>query len=224
MTHEHDRYPLIHNPPQSPSAASPTPPPSSFPFVSDRAAPLPPPHPLSLSVPAGLQGIGDDIIYSFRSGRAARRRGCHHPLSDSAIVVGRVAGSGPAITIPSFPLSLFPPFPLSLSLPALLCLAGLAVPPLPARARARAHEPSSSLSLATHHPILRSKLITDTPAPFFSSCCCPTHARLLCLTSPATGPPPTALLCLATRQSPPLPCLLCLAVAGRHLGRRHKLK
>ncbi|KAL5981061.1 hypothetical protein ACLOJK_028981 [Asimina triloba] len=130
------------------------------------------------------------------------------------IVVGRVAehAGGPSSSAglqaaPS-PLSHFPSFPfvslslsLSLSLPALLCLAGPAVSPLPAHARA-----SRSAS----------------PVP---SRCCPARARLLCLTSPATGPPPAALLCLATRQSPPLPALprrspVATRVAVSHLPKQ----
>ncbi|KAL5979869.1 hypothetical protein ACLOJK_038981, partial [Asimina triloba] len=113
------------------------------------------------------------------------------------VVVSRVAGSA----IPSFPLFLFPSFPFP---PCLLYLASPAVSPLRARARASARASRSASPVPSH--------------------CCPARARLLCLTSPATSSPPATLLCLATRQSPLLPCLLCLAVADRHQGRCHKLK
>ncbi|KAL5985741.1 hypothetical protein ACLOJK_027728 [Asimina triloba] len=190
----------------------------------------------ALSDPAGLQGVGDAIILfsATPSSSAGLQASGRWP-----IVVGRVAGSGPATAIPSFPFPPCPPLPRRSSGPATAhsCIVTVI-------ALLISHPPQISVlqtalrTLQTHHLIHRSKLITDATAPFFSSRCCPARARLLCLTSPATGPPPAALLCLATRQSPPLPCPLCLAtrqspplpcplcltVVGRHQGRRHKPK
>ncbi|KAL6005347.1 hypothetical protein ACLOJK_005913 [Asimina triloba] len=188
---------------------------SSFPFVSSRAVGRRRRHHPLFSIRQGCRASATPLS-SFRQ-RHRCRQGCRQ----------RSRHSHP----------LFPSFPLSLSLHALLCLSGLAVPSLPAHARARAREPSSSLSLAVpaspsypssslihrkspfsklpsalSRPTTPSSAPSSSPMPLLPSS--QVAAALLVLSCSASPVPPPAhrlLPCSASPLASHHHCLACFA-------------